>query len=190
MNLTSFTIACQWPQGSCWAEGLQRKDGSHLLVLVLQDMPSPRGWSWAVPFPHLLKYLILHLPPPFYSRQAGCLAPVSTSFPSFLFLFCFPRPFIHLSGPRSSKQWPLGCLGKHKNRGQHLHLGSQALGFFKKINSHIPLVVEITQCDCSAGPSKPACELSLINALMGEAEESSVVYKPLFLKTVFCIYSL
>ena len=25
---------------------------------------------------------------------------------------------------------------------------------------------------------------------MGEAEEPSVVYKPLFLKTVFCIYSL
>ena len=62
--------------------------------------------------------------------------------------------------------------------------------FFKKTNSHIPLVVETTQCDCSAGLRKPACELSLVNASMGEAEEPSVVYKPLFLKTVFCIYSL
>ena len=66
--------------------------------------------------------------------------------------------------------------------------GKSSSWFFKKTNSHIPLVVEITQCDCSAGLSKPACELSLINALMGEAEESSVVYKPLFLKTVMHLF--
>ena len=68
MNLTSFTIGCQWLKRSYWAESLQHKGGFHLLVIVLQDMLSLlTGMVLSCAIPALAQISNPALPPLFYS---------------------------------------------------------------------------------------------------------------------------